>query len=337
MGPWDRLADRAHEEVQILQDAASGLRGVLAVHDSRPGPALLATRLRPASTLAAAFDEAVRLAEAMTREAALAEVARGGGAAVLIGPAAAEKSRPFLSAFARILDRLDGRAVAVADSGFESRDLTVLARMTRHVGHRRGPAGDPAELTALGLLEALRVTAARLESSLDEMHVAIQGVGQVGYRVARLLAGEGARLTVADVDAGRAERAREELGAAVVEADAIVEVEADVFSPNAGSAALDARTVERLRGRAVVGAARDVLAEDPPAELLHARGVLYAPDFVVSGGATAGAVGDDDEMAVQERVAAVGTRLEAVWRRAQAEGVSPREAAERMLRDRGPR
>ena len=332
----ERFTQRGHEEVLVLQDAASGLRGVVAVHDSRVGPAMAATRLRAHASLDAALDEALRVSEAVGQEAAMAGLSRGGAAAVFVGTAAAEKSRPFLAAYGRLLDRLDGRVLALADMGFDSRDLTVLARMTKHVAHRRGAGGDVAELTAQGVFEGIRTAAERLEAPLDELHVAVQGLGQVGYRLARLLAAEGVRLTVADVDPGRVDRVRDELRADAVDAAAILEVEADVFSPNAGSGVLDEAAVDALRCRAVVGAARALLADPRQAEMLHARGVLYAPDFVACGAGLAGLVGDDDEMAVQERVAEAGNRLQDVWARSRAEGVSPQHAAERMLETRRP-
>ena len=331
MGVLDAVIDRGHEEVRIVQDGSLDLRCVVALHDTRPGPALAATRLRAGASLDEAVTEALRVSHAMTLEAAAARLPHGGGAAVFIGRAAAEKSRPFLAAYARILDRLEGRAQAVADLGFDARDLTVLARMTRHVATRRGAASDAAELTAQGLLECIRAAAESLDSAMDALHVALQGVGQVGYRLARLLAAEGTRLTVADLDPGRSERAAAELGATVVAPDAIATVEADVFSPNAGSAALDESALDRLRCRAVVGAARDVLADTRVAEALHARGILFAPDFVAAGGAIAGTIGDDDEMAVQERVADVAGRLREVWSRARRDGVSPQAAAEQWF------
>lgn len=331
----ERFTERGHEEILILQDRASCLRGVLAVHDSRVGPALAATRVHPAASLDAALDEALRLAEAVGREAAMAGMARGGAAAVFIGQGAAEKSRPFLAAYGRVLDRFDGRVAAMADMGFDSRDLTVLARITRHVAHRRGPGGDVAELTAQGVLEGIRAAAVRLESSLDEMHVAVQGLGQVGYRLARLLAAAGARLTVADIDPGRVERVCQELQAQSVPAETIAGADADVFSPNAGT--LDESAVDALRCRAVVGSARAVLDDPRHAQTLHDRGVLYAPDFVACAGGLAGLAGEDDEMAVQERVSDIGVRLENVWSASRAGAVSPQEAAERMLRQRDPR
>jgi leucine dehydrogenase len=335
----DLAAEWRHEEVVVVQDDASGLRGVFARHDTRRGPALAATRLRPDTSLDEALAEALRLSRAMTLESAAADLSYGGGAAVLVGPAARAKDRPLLSAYARVLERMGGQMLAAADLGFEERDLTVLGRMTRHVAHKAGPGDGVADLTALALLECVRETAHALGRTLEEVHVAIQGVGQIGYRLARLLRAHGVRLTVADSDPARRERAQYELSAPTIGADEIYDVEADLFSPNAGSGVLNADTIPRLRCRAVVGAARDVLADARSADRLHERGVLYAPDFVTAGGGLSatlgqGALDDDDEnreMAAKERAAAVSNRLGDIFRQAREDGVSPLRAAQRLV------
>jgi leucine dehydrogenase len=336
----DLAAEWGHEEVVVVQDAASGLRGVVARHDTRRGPAIAATRLRPDASLEEALAEALRLSRAMTLESAAADISYGGGAAVLVGPAARTKDRALLSAYARVLERMGGQMLAAPDLGFEERDLTVLGRMTRHVAHKAGPGDGVADLTALALLECVRETAHELGRALEEVHVAVQGVGQIGYRLARLLRAHGVRLTVADSDPTRRERAQYELSALTIGADEIYDVEADIFSPNAGSGVLNADTIPRLRCRAVVGGARDVLADAQRAERLHERGVLYAPDFVTAGGGLSAALGpgaldggDDEnrEMAAKERVAAVGDRLGDIFRQAREDGVSPLRAAQRLV------
>jgi leucine dehydrogenase len=333
------LATRwGHEEVVILQDAASGLRGILAVHDTRRGPAIAATRLRPHASIDQALTTALRLSHAVTRETAAADLPHGGGAAVLIGSAARSKERPLLAAYARALDRFSGRLLAAADIGFEERDLTVLGRMTKHLAYRPGPGDGVADLTAQAVFEGIRETATLLDRELAELHVAVQGLGQVGYRLVRLLAAAGVRLTVTDSDPARQERAQAEIGAATVADSEIYDVEADIFSPNADSDVLDDQTIRRLRCRAVVGGARDVLADPRHADTLHDRGILYAPDFVVCAGGLAGRLAvaawdeeEDREMAVQERVAAVGDRLREIFRISREDGMSPLRAAQRLL------
>jgi leucine dehydrogenase len=333
----DLAAEWGHEEVLVLQDAASGLRGVVAVHEARRGPAIAATRLWPEASFDEALGAALRLSRAMTRETGGAGLAYGGASAVLIGPGARSKDRPLLSAYARVLERFAGRVLAAADRGFEERDLTVLGRMTKHVAYKAGAGEGAADWTAQGVVECVRETARQEGRELDGLHVAVQGLGQIGYRVARRLAAEGARITAADTDAARRERAQDELSLEVVAPGEIYDVEADVFSPNAGGAGLDESTIPRLRCRAVAGGARDVLAGDGEAELLHERGILYAPDFVVGAGGLAAALDlaaadeDDREMVAQERVGAVSERLREIFRLSREDGMSPLRVAQRLL------
>jgi leucine dehydrogenase len=215
--------------------------------------------------------------------------------------------------------------------GIDERDMAVLARMTKHAGRGRGEAGaDIGDLTALGVLESIRAAAERMGSGLSELHVAIQGLGQIGYRLARLLHAEGARLTVADVDAGRVERVLHELHAEAVEPEAIYDVEADVLSPNAGGGVLDDDTVPRLRVRAVVGAACEQLAEPRHADLLHERGTLHGPDCVVNAGGLLGLLGEldaADPQEVVERVGAIAGRLREIWDRAREQDRAPQRVA----------
>jgi leucine dehydrogenase len=167
--------------------------------------------------------------------------------------------------------------------------------------------------------------------------VAVQGLGQVGYRLAKLLAAEGARLTVADVDLGRVERAEAELRAATVAPEAIYDVEADVFSPNAAGSVLNDDTLPRLRCRAVVGGANEQLAEPRHGDALHARGILYGPDYVVNAGGLLSLLyemGETDEDGVTERVKGIGTQLFELLQRSRAEGVASHTLADRMAEER---
>jgi leucine dehydrogenase len=194
--------------------------------------------------------DALRRARAMTYKAALSDMAVGGGKAVILGDPARDKTRALLVAYARAVDRLGGRFQTGADMGIDGRDVAVMARITRHASHTAAEAQlDTAELAALGVFASIRAAAAAQDRSLASLHVAVQGLGQVGYRLARMLAEAGARLTVADVDPGRTERAAAELRAAVVAPEAVYDVEADVFSPNAAGGVLNDSTVPRLKCR----------------------------------------------------------------------------------------
>jgi leucine dehydrogenase len=327
-----------HEQVLLLRDPASGLRAVIAIHDTALGPAVGGTRMREYPSFEDALRDALHLSRAMTYKAALSGVARGGGKAVILGDPARDKSRALLAAYAREVDRLGGRFHTGGDMGIDHRDVAVMRRHTKHVSHTPAEAKlDTAGLAALGVFESVRTAARILERPLASLHVAVQGLGQVGYRLARMLAGEGARLTVADVDPGRAERAAAELGAAIVPPDAIYDVEADVLSPNAAGGVLNDGTIPRLRCRAVVGGANDQLAEGRHGDALHARGVLYAPDYLVNAGGLLSLLyemGEADEDGVTERVRGIGARLADLWEAARKAGEPPHRMADRLAEER---
>jgi leucine dehydrogenase len=330
--------EMGHEEVILVQDAAAGLRAVIAIHDTALGPAVGGTRMRLYPALDDAMVDALRLARAMTYKAALAEMPRGGGKAVILGDPGRDKTRALLASYARAVERLGGRFQSGADMGIDARDVAVMSRITRYVSHTPPDAKvDTAELAALGVLASIRAAAAETGKGMDGLHVAVQGLGQVGYRLARMLAKAGARLTVADVDAGRAERAAVELPAAVVSPDGIYDIEADVFSPNAAGGIINDATVPRLRCRAVAGAANEQLAEPRHGDALHERGILYGPDYVVNAGGLLSLLfelGETDEEGVTRRVDAIGGRLTSLWERARREKVAPHRLADRIAEER---
>ena len=327
-----------HEEVVLLQDAGSGLRCVIAIHDTTLGPAVGGTRMRLYASDDDAVVDALRLARAMTYKAAMAGVARGGGKAVIVGDPARDKTRALLWAYARAVDRLDGRFETGGDMGIDGRDVHVMARVTRRVHHTPESSSlDTADLAALGVCESILAVAGRLDREPEALHVAIQGLGQVGYRLAKRLAALGARLSVADVETARSERAAAELGATVVAPEAIYDVESDVFSPNAGGAILNDHTLPRLRCRAVVGGANEQLAEPRHGDALAARGILYGPDYLVNAGGLLSLlyeVGETDEAGVLERVRGIGLRLAELLDRSQREGVPSHAMADRIVEER---
>jgi leucine dehydrogenase len=332
MDVFEQARRYGHEEVVLVQDAPSGLRAVVAIHDTTLGPAVGGTRMKVYGTLDEAALDALRLSRAMTYKAVMCGVERGGGKAVILGDPSRQKTRGLLSAYAKVLDRFGGRFQTGCDMGIDNRDVAVLARMTKHVSHTPADSRiDTADLAALGTQEAVRAAAEHLGTGMDGLKVAIQGLGQVGLRLARSLAAEGARLTVADVDPGRVDRCVQELGATAVDAEAIYDAEVDVFSPNAGTGILNDGTVPRLRCRAVVGAANEQLLEPRHGDLLHERGIVYGPDYVVNAGGLLSLLfenGEEDEDGVRERVRKIGPRTAEIWRRAERDGLPPHRVAD---------
>jgi leucine dehydrogenase len=262
----------------------------------------------------------------------------GGGKAVIVADPARHKTRALLSAYAKALERLGGRFHTGCDMGMDGRDIAVLSRMTKYVSHTAPDSKiDTADLAALGVYHSVRAAARQLGKQLFGLRVAIQGLGQLGYRLAKLLAADGAKLEVADVDAGRVERARSELGAKKRPPTAIASVECDVFSPNAAGGILNDRSIPKLRCRAVVGGANEQLLEPRHGDALHERGILFAPDYVANAGGLLSLLyetGETDEAGVVQRVQHIAERLEHIWTRAQAEKVPPQRMADTMVEER---
>ena len=327
-----------HEEIVLLRDARSGLRAIIAMHDTTLGPAIGGTRMRTYGSEDDALLDALRLAKAMTYKSAMAGMRYGGGKAVIVGDPARDKTEALLLAYARAVERLDGRFHTGTDMGLDERDVVVMSRVTRYATHTAaGGRVDSADLAALGVFASIEKTAEVLGRPLRGLHVAMQGLGEVGRRLARQLADAGARLTVADIAPARVERAAAQCGAAVVAPEAIFDVEADVFSPNAAGGVLEETTIARLRCRAVVGAANEQFASEGAGEALHARGILYGPDYVVNAGGLLSVLyetGELDERGITARVRGIADTLGDVWSRARAEGAPPHRVADRIVEER---
>lgn len=338
MSAFELLHELGHEEVVLVNDAAAGLRAVIAIHDTTLGVAVGGTRMRLYPSFDDAVVDALRLSRAMTYKAVMAGVPRGGGKAVIVADPARDKTRALLSAYAKAVERLGGRFHTGSDMGIDGRDVAVLSRMTKHVSHTApGSRLDTADLAALGVYHSIRAAARRLELPIEGLRVALQGLGALGYRLAKLLAGDGARLVVADVDIGRVERAVSELAVEAVGPDAIYDVESDVFSPNAAGGILNRGTLPRLRCRVVAGGANEQLLEPGDGDALGERGILYAPDYVANAGGLLSLLyelGETDEAGVLERVRQIGERLLQIWDRADALGQAPHRVADRIAEER---
>lgn len=276
-------------EVHFSHDKASGLKAIIAIHDSRLGPALGGCRFLPYDTDEDALVDALRLARGMTYKAALAGLAHGGGKSVLIRPKQHFDRVALFRAFGRFVDNLGGHYITAEDSGTGLEDMEILSGVTKHVTGvdiARGGSGDPSPFTALGVRRGIEacVKAKLGRDSLTDVHVAVQGVGHVGYHLCRELHAAGAKLSVADVDPLKAERATREFGAKVVPLDKIFEIACDVIAPCALGSALNDTTIPRITAKIVAGAANNQLAQPRHGDDLHARGILYAPDYAINAG-----------------------------------------------------
>ena len=288
------LSDFAdHEQVVFVSDDKSGLKAIIAVHNSNLGPALGGCRMWPYASEEEAVRDVLRLSRGMTYKSAMARLKLGGGKSVIIGNPRTDKTPALLAAFARALEQLNGRYIAAEDSGTSVADMKFMTQFTQHVaGIHDKPSdegtrsGDPSPATAYGTFIGIQAAVKeRLgRDSLDGLRVAVQGVGNVGYDLARQLKEAGARLWVTDIHREPLVQAGRELGATVVAPDEIFGLDVDVFAPCALGAILNDATIPQLKAKIVAGAANNQLAEARHGVELMKRGILYAPDYVINAG-----------------------------------------------------
>jgi leucine dehydrogenase len=281
----------AHDfgEVHFKFDKSTQLKAIVAIHDSRMGPALGGCRFIEYDTEEAALTDALRLARGMTYKAALAGLGHGGGKSVIIRPKQRFDRVALFRAFGAFIRDLRGHYITAEDSGTGLEDMEIIRQVTTHVtgiDPSHGGSGDPSPFTALGVRRGIEacVKFKLGKPDLKGVHVAVQGVGHVGYYLCKELHAAGAKLTVADIDKLKSERAQREFGAAVVEIDNIAGVPCDVFAPCALGAGLNDNTIPHLIAPIVAGAANNQLAETRHGDDLHARGILYAPDYAINAG-----------------------------------------------------
>jgi len=322
------------EALHLAADPASGLKAVIAIHNTRFGPALGGCRYLAYPDERSAIADAIRLAQGMSYKAVLAGIDQGGGKAVIIRPAHLPSRAALFEAFGRFIETLNGRYITAIDSGTSSADMDCIAQHTRHATSTSSE-GDPSPHTAMGVFAGIRATArARLGSDdLEGLRVAVQGLGNVGFALAEALHAAGAELLVSDLDAGRVQLAVEQLGAHPIASEALLTTPCDILAPCGLGGVLNAQTVAHLRCAAVAGAANNQLAGTEVADQLEARGILYAPDYVLNAGGliyVALRHRGEELPAITAHLAQISRRLTEIYAHAQAEKRSPARVADHL-------
>lgn len=324
-----------------MRDDRVGLHAIVAIHSTALGPALGGTRFHAFADESAALGDVLRLAAAMTRKNAVAGLDHGGGKAVVVGDPATDKTPELLRAYGRGLARLEGRYVTAEDVGTTPDDMDVIAEVCPYVTGASDASGDPSVATAAGLHGALRAVGGRLlgREGVAGRHVAVSGVGKVGSLLTRRLVGDGARVTVADVDPDAVARIRAACDVEVADPDELLTIPCDVLAPCALGGVLTADLAPRLRCRLVAGAANNQLAEDGVADALDEAGVLYLPDFVVNAGGVINLAHEFvpagyDRTAALADVAGIGSTVLDILDEAGERGITPLAAAEARARRR---
>ncbi len=342
MSVFDHPEFDQHESIHHFCDPASGLEAIIAVHSTALGPAAGGCRRWGYASDADALTDALRLSRGMTYKNAIAGLPFGGGKSVILASERAPKSPELFAAFGRAVASLGGRYITAEDVGISVDDMRAVRTETEFVSglpqSGESAGGDPSPWTALGLFLGIRAAVETKlgTDSLDGIRVAVQGVGHVGWHLCRLLRDAGVRLIVADVNRRNAERAREELGAEVVPVGDLLTREADVLAPCALGNILTSASIPRLQVSIVAGGANNQLSTADDGARLAARGILYAPDYVINAGGVISVareyLGRSSKEEVRAEISRIPERLRAIFAEAQETGRPTNEVADELAR-----
>jgi leucine dehydrogenase len=339
---FEKLAEYRYEQLVFCHDQATGLRAIIAIHDTTLGPALGGCRMYPYVSEDEAIVDVLRLARGMTYKAAASGLNLGGGKSVIIGDPEGDKSEELFRSFGRYLETLGGRYIVAEDVGTSTEDMEYIRIETSHVvgvDVTHGGSGDPSPFTALGVLQGMKACAEEVfgSPSLEGRTVAVQGLGHVGWHLCEMLHKEGAGLFVTDLREEVVERARQEFGAKPVEPDEILSIPCDVFAPCALGAVVNDETLPNFRCSIIAGSANNVLLEPRHGEALAERGILYAPDYVINAGGLIN-VADElegyNEKRATKRVTRIYDSMKRIIAIAKRDGVPTHVAADTLALER---
>jgi leucine dehydrogenase len=290
MDVFAELSAKRHEQITFCYDEVSGLKAIIAIHDTTLGPALGGTRMWPYKSTDDAVKDVLRLARGMTFKSAAAGLNLGGGKAVVIGDPKKQRTETLFRAFGRFVEGMGGRYITAEDVGTNVRCMEWVRMETSHVtgiSRALGGSGDPSPVTAVGVFAGMRACAQERwgKDSLEGKHITVQGVGAVGYHLVKHVVRAGARVTVCDIDDENLRRVAADFSVEVVPPDRIFDVRADIFAPCALGGVINDDTVPRLGVEIVAGSANNILDDERKhGRALLDRGILYAPDYVINAG-----------------------------------------------------
>ena len=338
--PWALPDFDAHEEIHFITDETSGLKAIIALHSTHLGPAGGGARFWHYAKDDDALTDALRLSRGMSYKNAMAGLPLGGGKSVILADENRTKTPELLHAFGKAVDGICGRYVTAEDVGINVADMIEVSRSTKFVAGLPNSAGDvggdPGPHTSLGVFLGIKAAVKRAlgKDNLSGLHIAMQGAGSVATGVALHACAEGAKLTIADVDTAKAQKLASATNGKVVEPNEILGIEADVISPNALGAILTEQSIAALKTPIVAGGANNQLATPQDGERLHARGILYSPDYVINAGGIINVcteyLGDGDTAVVRQRIEGIPVRLEQIWAESQQSGRDPAAVADAM-------
>lgn len=336
---FELMEEHDYEQLVFCQDKATGLKAIIAIHDTTLGPALGGTRIWDYETEEEAIIDALRLARGMTLKNSAAGLNLGGGKTVIMGDPKKIKSEAFFRSFGRYVEGLSGRYITAEDMNTTTQDMAWINDETDYVVGLEGKSGNPSPVTALGVFRGIQAACNEVYGSddLQGKVVALQGAGAVGYTVCKHLHEAGAKLIITDIRKESIKRIVDDFGATAVAPDEIYSVECDVFAPCAMGAVLNDFSIEQLKCKIVGGSANNQLAEDRHAKMLEDKGILYVPDFVINGGGVINVyeeIKGYNEKRALSRASAIYDTCKKIFAIAKEEKITTAEAADRMANQR---
>lgn len=286
----EQMASYNHEQVVFCQDQETGLKAIIAIHNTTLGPALGGTRMWKYNNELEALNDVLRLSRGMTFKASISGLNLGGGKAVIIGDSYTQKSEALFRRFGKFVNSLGGKYITAEDVGISPKDMEYVNMETKHVSGlpiSLGGSGDPSPVTAYGVYMGMKAAAKKVYGSdeLQGKRVAVQGVGHVGETLVKHLSKEGALVSVADINAERVSEVAKKYGAEVVDGDSIYDIDMDIYAPCALGATVNDETIGKLKCAIIAGAANNQLQDEiKHGEALRNSGILYAPDFLINAG-----------------------------------------------------
>lgn len=326
-------------ELHCKIDPATGMKAFIAIHNTKLGPALGGCRFIEYNNTADAIYDAMRLARGMSYKAACVNLPLGGGKAVIIKPKGYYDRNAYFHAFGAFVAELNGRYITALDSGTVLSDMDIIAEHTPHVASRSNYDGDPSPYTAQGIFHGIE-TAVSFQlnrSTLKGLHIAVQGLGHVGFLLCQHLTEAGALLTVADINEDRVLQACQKFNAHAVPTDQIHQIPCDVFVPCALGGIINDKTLAQLQTKIIAGAANNQLGHTYHGQLCHDKGILYAPDYVINAGGLIYAASKYlhlSEEKAKHQILGIGETLATIFERAAKENRPTSEIADQMARER---
>lgn len=332
-----------HEQVMFFNDKPTGLKGIIAVHNTVLGPSLGGCRIWNYENESDALWDVLRLSRGMTFKSSISGINLGGGKAVIIGNPKLKRDEAFWRRFGQFVDSLNGKYITAEDVGTSTEVMSIVMQETRHVTGKpvsAGGTGDPSPVTAYGVFLGLKATVkeATGSDSLQGKKVAVQGVGHVGYTLVKHLTGAGATVFVCDINQKNLDAVTKDFKVTVVNPDEIYDLDVDIYSPCALGATLNSDTISRLKCSMVAGAANNQLADESAhGNLLMDKGILYAPDFLINAGGVINIYREVQHLSLEDTnklIENIYPRTLEIFRKSKTEKITPQEAAMKIAIER---